>query len=586
MLDGLEENGIVLILSERAAVKGLVRRADGKVDALIATTVAIVGGGPVGLFLAAELGLRNVRTLVLSEIDGTATHPKANTHTARSMELYRRHGISAELRARGLSKRHRTDVAYYTRLLGHELHRVPLPAPDESLAETREAGTRWPTPEPQFRSSQLVLEPILLERARGYPSVDVRFGHRVTSIVERGDGVELDVELAGGRRTTVRAEYVVGCDGGRSFVRRELGLRFEGEVGLSLDFMGGRMQTTYFRAPGLHARLRHPHAWQNWFLLPGLRALMLTLDADDDRYLLHYQLPADGSPAKTFDEVLAAVVGAPVAAEVISPAEWRAGVSLVAERFRAGRCFLAGDAAHLFTPTGGFGLNTGIEDACNLAWKLAAVIAGWAPVALLDTYQAERKPVAERNTSYALLLARRNGECPVDPAIEDDSAAGAAARAAARAHLEANARWEYDTPGIQLGVNYRGSSIVVDDGSPDVPDSPIDYVPNAAPGSRLPHVWLAGGVSLYDRLGPEFTLIGLGAADPGAWRAAAAASGIPLTILDLTESRALRALAQADWILVRPDGHIAWRGDAAEPGSILDIATARTRERIHETAPT
>ncbi|HEV8022842.1 MAG TPA: FAD-dependent monooxygenase [Candidatus Lustribacter sp.] len=551
---------------------------------MIETTVAIVGGGPVGLFLAAELGLRNVPVVVLSELDGTATHPKANTHTARSMELYRRHGISAELRAQGLSKHYRTDVAYYTRLLGHELHRVPLPAPDESIAETRELGTRWPTPEPQFRSSQLVLEPILLERARRYPSVDVRFRHRVQAIAERGDGVELDVELATGTRTMARADYVIGCDGGRSFVRRELGLRFEGEVGLSLDFMGGRMQTTYFRAPGLHARLRHPHAWQNWFLLPGLRALMLTLDADDDRYLLHYQLPADGSTAKSFQEVLDAVVGAPVTAEVISPAEWRAGVSLVAEQFRAGRCFLAGDAAHLFTPTGGFGLNTGIEDACNLAWKLAAVIAGWAPDVLLDTYQAERKPVAERNTAYALSLARHNGECPVDPAIEDDTPAGTAARAAARAHLEAHARWEYDTPGIQLGVSYRGSSIVVDDGSLAGPDSPVEYVPNAAPGSRLPHVWLPGGVSLYDKLGAEFTLIGLGAGGAAAWRDAAAASGVPLTILDLAESRELRALVQADWVLVRPDGHIAWRGDAAEPGAILAIVTAHIPERIPETA--
>ena len=563
--------------------QGHMRRADGQVDALIEATVAVVGGGPVGLFLAAELGLRGVRVLVLSEIDGTATHPKANTHTARSMELYRRHGISAELRARGLSKRHRTDVAYYTRLLGHELHRVPLPAPAESLAETRAPGTRWPTPEPQFRSSQLVLEPILLERVRRYPSVDVRFGHRVTAIAERGDGVDLDIELAGGRRTRVRADYVVGCDGGRSFVRRELGLRFEGEVGLSLDFMGGRMQTTYFRAPGLQKRLRHPYAWQNWFLLPGSRALMLTLDADEDRYLLHYQLPADGGAAKTFQEVLDAVVGAPVDAEVISPAEWRAGVSLVAERFRAGRCFLAGDAAHLFTPTGGFGLNTGIEDACNLAWKLAAVLAGWAPEALLDTYEAERKPVAERNTQYALLLARRNGECPVDPAIEDDNEAGAAARAAARRHLEAYARWEYDTPGIQLGVSYRGSSIVVDDDSPTVPDSPIEYVPNAAPGSRLPHVWLADGASLYDKLGAEFTLIGLGAPGAAAWRDAAVAVDLPLTILNL-ESRELRALVQADWVLVRPDGHIAWRGDAAQSSEILEIVTARTRERIQETA--
>jgi 2-polyprenyl-6-methoxyphenol hydroxylase-like FAD-dependent oxidoreductase len=549
------------------------------------TTVAIVGGGPVGLLLAAELGMRGVRATVLSEVMGTSTHPKANTHTARSMEIYRRHGISAALRARGLSKRRRTDVAYYTRLLGHELHRVPLPAPDESIAESMQPGTRWPTPEPQFRSSQLVLEPVLLERAQRYPSVDVRFGHRVVAITQGGDGVDVDIELAAGARTTMHADYVVGCDGGRSFVRREIGVAFEGEGGLSLDFMGGRMAATYFRAAGLQSRLRHAYAWQNWFLQPGLRALMLALDADDDLYLLHYQLPADERAAMAFQDVLDGIVGEHTPAEVISAVVWRAGVSLVAEKFRVGRCFLAGDAAHLFTPTGGFGLNTGIEDACNLGWKLAAVNAGWAAGTLLDTYEAERKPVAERNTRYALNLARRNGECPVDAAIEEDTPAGEAARGAARAHLAAFARWEYDTPGIQLGVNYHGSRIVVDDGSPEQPDSPIEYVPDAAPGSRLPHVWLARGTSLYDQLGSEFTLIGLGNMDAAAgWRTAAAARGVPLTILDLSASLELRALVQADWVLVRPDQHIAWRGDAADPSRVLDSVTARSAEYIAQPA--
>jgi hypothetical protein len=312
---------------------------------------------------------------------------------------------------------------------------------------------------------------------------------------------------------------------------------------------------------------------------------MVTLDADNDLYLLHYQPPSDPNTAKSFADVLDGVVGAPVEAEVLSAAEWRAGVSLVAQRFRSGRCFLAGDAAHLFTPTGGFGLNTGIEDACNLGWKLAAVLAGWAPEALLDTYEVERKPVAERNTNYALTLARRNGECPVDVAIEDEGPDGARARAAAQRHLAAYARWEYDTPGIQLGVSYRRSPLVVDDGSPAVPDSPVEYVPNAAPGSRLPHVWLSDGTPLYDVLGFEFTLIGLGSRKAApAWRDAAAQRGIPLTILDLAPSSELRALVQADWILVRPDQHIAWRGDAADPGAILDTVSARTAARIEEPA--
>ena len=371
-------------------------------------------------------------------------------------------------------------------------------------------------------------------------------------------------------------------------MRRAIGMRLQGESGLELEFMGGRMLATYFHAPGLQQLRRHPHAWQNWFILPHVRALFLTLDADNDLYLLHYQFPAEGE-ARDFYDVLDEVVGAHVPAEVISSAEWRAGISLVAPNFRAGRAFLAGDAAHLFTPTGGFGLNTGIEDAFNLGWKLAAVHAGWAPPQLLDSYDAERRPVAYRNTDYALTLARRNGECPVSGDIEASGAAGEAARLAARAHLARNARWEYDTPGIQLGVSYRGSPVIVDDGSHEQPDSPIDYVPNAVPGSRLPHVWLANGASLYDMLGPEFTLIALGAnAGTDAWIPVAASRGLPLTIVHLPDCPELWALAGVNSLLVRPDQHIAWRGETSDPGAILDIVNRppchqRPQDRItHE----
>ena len=521
--------------------------------------------------------MRGVPTVVLGEGATTSTHPKANTHGARSMEIYRRHGVSAALRANSPSSDQRTDVAYSTRLTGHELHRVALPAPAESIAETRVPGTRWPTPEPQFRSSQLVLEPLLLDRARRYTSVDVRFDRRVVELRDRDDAVDLTVEIAGGRRAPMRAAYVVGCDGGRSFVRRAMGTRLTGEGGLDLDFMGGKMLATYFRADGLQALRRHAHAWQNWFILPHLRALLVTLDAERDLHLLHYQLPADAAAAMPFADVLDEVVGVPIRAEVISSAEWRAGVSLVAERFHIGRCFLAGDAAHLFTPTGGFGLNTGIEDAYNLGWKLAAVLAGWADASLLDTYEAERKPVAARNTAYALQLARRNGECPVSAAIEAPGAAGDAARAEARAHLARNARWEYDTPGIQLGVSYRGSAAVVDErDAPEQPDSPIDYLPCAVPGSRLPHAWLRGGASLYDMLGRDFTLLTFDEdGDTQAWHDAAAQRGLPLAILPIAGAPDLRALVNAPYVLVRPDQHVAWRGDTTDPGAVLDAVTGR-----------
>jgi 2-polyprenyl-6-methoxyphenol hydroxylase-like FAD-dependent oxidoreductase len=534
------------------------------------TKVVIVGAGPVGLLLAAELGVRGIATVVLTDGEGVSTHPKANTHGARSMEIYRRHGISDALRAASPSKAFSTDVAYFTRLMGHELHRVNLPTPADAIAETKQAGTRWPTPEPQFRSSQLVLEPLLLRRAGEFACVDIRFGHSVTGVTERGAGVAVSYVTDDGIERALHADYVVGCDGGRSFVRRALGLRLLGEGGIELDFMGGRMVATYFRAPGLAVRRKYAHAWQHWFILPHVRALMLTIDAEKDLYLLHYQLPADEKAAKTFQQVIDEVVGAPTPVEILSSADWRAGVSLVADKFRAGRCFIAGDAAHLFTPTGGFGLNTGIEDVFNLGWKLAAVIQGCAAETLLDTYETERKPVAERNTGCALVLARRNGECPVAGEIEQESEQGSAARARAQQHLSQFARWEFDTPGVQLGFSYRGSDAIVGDGSAPTPDDPTLYIPSAAPGHRLPHVWLSGGISLYDQLGPDFTLIDLGVgANSAAWAAAASSSGLPLKVVHI-QSEELKALAQADMLLVRPDQIVAWRGQDADPKRVLD----------------
>jgi 2-polyprenyl-6-methoxyphenol hydroxylase-like FAD-dependent oxidoreductase len=544
------------------------------------TNIAIVGAGPVGLLLAAELGVRGVPTVVLTEGEGTSTHPKANTHGARSMEIYRRHGLSDAFRSASPSKNYSTDVAYFTRLMGHELHRVNLPSPQDSVRETREINTRWPTPEPQFRSSQLVLEPLLLERTKQFSSVDIRFGHRVTEIAHHSDHVDLRFVSGAGEERALHADYVVGCDGGRSFVRRALGVRLLGEGGIELDFMGGRMIATYFRAPGLAVRRRHAHAWQNWFILPHVRALMLTLDADNDLYLLHYQLPADEKAAKSFQQVIDEVMGEATPVEIISSADWRAGVSLVAEKFRAGRCFIAGDAAHLFTPTGGFGLNTGIEDAFNLGWKLAGVMRGWADTAILDTYESERKPIAGRNTGYALTLARRNGECPVDNEIEAATASGDASRAFAQQHLGKFARWEFDTPGIQLGFSYRGSSGIIDDGSTEPLDAPTNYTPNAVAGHRLPHVWLSDGTSLYDWLGPEFTLIDLGSDGRTAkWTATAGARKFPLQILTV-KSEELKELAQADLLFVRPDQIIAWRGDDADPNWVLDAVSGHTAETL------
>ena len=549
--------------------------------------VVIVGAGPTGLLLACELGVRGISVILVEEASGPSRHPKSNTQSARSMEIYRRHGISARLRQLGLPRDRNTDVAYFSRLFGYELHRVSLPSLEDAERAVRTGDPRWPTPEPQTRVTQMVVEPLLLERARTFASVEVRYGWKATDLEQDEHGVRLSIQhFDTGQRQRLRGDFLVGGDGGKSFVRKALGIRFLGEGGLEMEFLGGRMLATYFRSPTLLERFPHADTWMHWIMQPSGRAILVLIDRDRHEFLLHFQLKNADENEHTVDFAarLAAVVGESIPHQVLSSAVWRAGLGLVAEHFSKGRCHLVGDAIHLFTPTGGFGLNTGIEDAFNLGWKLAAVCQGVAPRALLDTYEIERRPIALRNTRYALQLTQRNGACPVSAALDDEGAEGAAARAATRTYLQAFARWEFDTPGVQLGARYDGSPLVDAQGASAPMDSPTTYQPSTVPGGRLPHVLLLDGSSLFDRLGPEFTLLQLAPSlDGNAWRSAAAATRIPLTVVDLTDQAAAIALLRTDALLgtdallVRPDQHIAWRGTAtADPKAVLHSAMGRS----------
>ena len=226
-------------------------------------------------------------------------------------------------------------------------------------------------------------------------------------------------------------------------------------------------------------------------------------------------------------------------------------------------------------------MNTGIDDAVNLAWKLAAAIAGWGGPALLDSYEAERRPIGLRNTAFASRFADSIGHMPIDPAIEEDSAAGRAARAALGRLVEAHAHFEFTIPGIFLGLSYAGSPIVAGDGSSPPPDDPHAYAPKACPGARAPHAWLAGG-ALHDVLGPEFTLLRFGGApDPAPLLAAAKARGLPLAVAAVGDASA-RDIYGADLVLIRPDHHVAWRGNRLPPDcrALVDLARAARQEQI------
>ncbi|MEJ8811088.1 FAD-dependent oxidoreductase [Variovorax ureilyticus] len=547
----------------------------------IETDVLIAGGGPCGLMLANELGRRGVRCLLVDAKPGTAFNPQANATQARTMEHYRRLGFAHEIRAQGLPPDHPTDIAYFTRYAAHELARIRLPTAAEAIVKVKAMTGSWSAAELPHRISQKFVEQTLRRHAEAWPSAEVRYGWRLDRFADDGSSVGATIRpSAGGAAQEVRARFLVGADGARSFVRQQLGIEWGGVTGIQREFMGGKMFAVYLRAPGFISVLRHPKAWMYVAVNHERRAFMASVDGKAE-YAFHAALrpgeDADGWTEADARRVFAEAVGAEVPMEILSMGTWLAGHALVARHFQQGRVFIAGDAAHLFTPTGGLGYNTAVEDAVNLGWKLASIVQGKAPIALLDSYEAERKPLAERNTGYARRFADSVGLFAARPELEEDSARGEAERASASRYLDEHARLEFNIPGVTFGGRYDGSPLIVADGAPLPPDEPNDYVPTASPGGRPPHAWLDDGRSLFDLFHSEWTLLALGPDAPAAepFEAAARASGTDLRVVRLPEP-ALRALYEAPLALIRPDQIVAWRGfDAEDAERVLARVTGR-----------
>jgi 2-polyprenyl-6-methoxyphenol hydroxylase-like FAD-dependent oxidoreductase len=509
-----------------------------------------------------------VRCVLLNERPGPTEWPKANATSPRSMEHLRRLGVAARFRALGLAPDYPTDVTYFTRISGHELARLSMPGWGGAMAETARGEGPWPGPEPAQRGSQLFLEQALFERLADFPAIDRRFGWRCEEFRDIGDRVVVRaVEVATGRDALLETDYLVGCDGGGSRVRKGLGIELEGDAGIVRPFMGGSMVSAFVRmAPPEGARWPKP-SWQYWVVNPEIRAVCAAIDGHE-RYVWQIQLPEKRPLDEAYvREMIGRAIGVPALREVISFVPWTAGYRLLAQRYGAGRVWLAGDATHLFTPTGGMGMNTGIDAAVNLAWKLAAVAKGWAGPKLLASYEADRRPIAARNLAWSKHFADSVGLTPATPAIEEDSEAGARERQAVGERLAAHAAHEFLIPGIHLGMRYENSPLVWPDGTPAPPDPANEYTPTARPGHRTPHLWLAPETALYDRLGPEFTLLRLGGDGAGAAAIAEAfaARGVPLALLALDGAARARELYAADDALIGPDQHVYWRGNAAPP---------------------
>jgi len=537
------------------------------------TSVLIVGGGPVGSTLALDLASRGIDVVVAEQNPaGHMPGVKCNHVAARTMEIFRRLGIVDLIRNTGLPADHANDVAFRTTAVGSEFARIHIPCRRDRYADTSGPDGWWPTSEPPHRINQIYLDPLLAAQAAAHPRVRFLNLARVLGFTQDAEGATAEVEdLESGDKTTIECAYLVGCDGGSSMVRHGIGARLQG------DAMIGRTQSSYIRAPGLVARMQAAPAWSTQVMNPRRSANMFAVDGRET-WLVHNYLRADESDFEAIDgdACLRHILGVEPSFdyELISRENW-IGRRLLADRFRDRRAFVCGDAAHIWAPFAGYGMNAGIADAANLAWMLAGVLAGWADPAILAAHEAERWPITEQVSKYAmgtaLSLARARAEVPA--AIEAAGPEGDAVRASLGQQLLAMHTPQFCCGGLNFGSFYDRSPIVAYDGEPAPAYTMDQFTPSTVPGCRTPHLWLTDGRSLYDAMGADFTLLRFDrAAEVGGLADAAALRGVPLKVLDVTLDVAPESPYREKLVLSRPDQHVAWRGDAlpADPLGLID----------------
>lgn len=523
------------------------------------TEVLIIGAGPVGLTLALDLGLRGIEVMLIDSKEDLLRLPKMERSNPRTMEIFRRLGMVDQIREAGYPSDVPMDVCIITSMAEPPLVHQAYPSVAETRAKIAASDDGSTAREPYQLISQYTLEPMLLARVQALPNVTVRFRTAFLGLAQDETQVSVQLQnLVTHETESMSAPYLVACDGASSPVRKELGIKMEGAAQL------GAVTNVFFRSDDLFEKSQVPPG--RHYCFAGLGAgggAAGTLIVQDDRkhFAYHTVTPPTGDLA----EEIRRLTGLDIQPEILHAGQWVQHM-LVAERHGAGRVFLAGDSNHIFIPAGGLGMNTGIGDAINLGWKLAAVLRGWGGTGLLESYQDERGAVARRNiasVSHAVDGVRQWRGLPITDEIRRDTPEGRAMREAFVTKTEPLNRRVYEMHGTDLGYRYISPVIAEEPGTPP-PDDSYRYQPTTWPGAHLPHVWLEPGVALYDLIGAGYTLLRLGAVDSAALEAAFAELRTPLEILDIG-SPSIRAVYQRNLILVRPDLHVAWRGDHLPP---------------------
>jgi 2-polyprenyl-6-methoxyphenol hydroxylase-like FAD-dependent oxidoreductase len=535
-----------------------------KVD--LNTDVLIVGAGPTGLTLAIDLGRRGIRCTIIEQKEAPAFLPKMERANARTMEIYRRMGLADRIRAAGLRADCRMDVYIILAMNQPPLLRLPYPSVAQAKLDIRATNDGTAPLEPYQLISQYTLEPLLKSVAETMPGISVRFGCEFLSLRQDSAGITATVKNRAGGSEQIRAAYLVGCDGGASPVRRELGIKLRGE-GNTLA-----LRQALFRCDELFDRIpmgngpgqgRHYHVADD-------KATQLIMQDSTRHWTLHSIVDSEAEMKAQFEKTIAM----PLAYEMLSCNPWRQNL-LLADRYQKDRVFLAGDAVHLVIPTGGLGMNSGVGDAIDLAWKLAGTLQGWGGPNLLPAYEFERRQIGDRNVgaSRYATIGRRKWRSLWRPDIGDNTPAGKQTREVLIATADVEQRKTNEMVGAELGYRYVDSPIIC-----EVPGGPEhlfrDYQPTTWPGARLPHVWLDDGTAMQDRIADGYTILQLGRtkADVGGLERAIRAYGAPVRVLEIPDQIA-RDIYGYDLLLLRPDMHVVWRGhqppeDAAEVAAI------------------